>query len=152
MKFDFKKFFQILNLLIIGMVILSSCTKDEDDSSNNLVEFSNIEVNGAEEVPTNGSSATGMFNGTYDKTTKILTYTLTFTGLTPTNMHFHKGEMGVSGPVVIPISASPYSSPINSATPELTMEQENDLLEGNWYVNIHSEQYPAGEIRGQVVQ
>jgi len=150
MKFDLKKCFQILSLLLIGSLILSSCKNDDDDTDDNLVEFSNIEVTGDEEVPPVETDASGTFNGTYDKTTKVLTYTLTFTGIEPTNMHFHRGEKGESGPVAIPISQSPYTSPINSKTPELTAEQEADLLGGLWYVNIHSDEYKAGEIRGQV--
>jgi hypothetical protein len=150
MKFEIKKCFQILSLLMMGMLILGSC-KENDDSDDNLVEFSNVEISGDEEVPPIDSDATGTFNGTYDKTTKVLTYTLTFSGIEPTNMHFHKGAVGVGGgPVVIPISSSPYTSPINSATPALTDEQETDLLNGDWYVNIHSAAYPPGEIRGQV--
>ena len=139
----------ILAFFLIGSVILFGCEND-DDANDNIVEFQNIQVTGGEEVPPNNSTATGVFNGTYDKTTKILTYTLTFTGLTPTNMHVHKGEIGVSGPVVIPISSAPYTSPINSMTPALTAEQESDLLGGLWYVNIHSAAFPPGEIRGQV--
>ena len=139
-------------LLMVGSVLLSSCAKDQDnpEDNDNIVEFKNIEITGEEEVPSNESTATGVFNGTYDKTTKILKYTLTFTGIEPTNMHFHKGEIGVSGPVAIPISKAPYTSPIKSETPELTSEQESDLLNGLWYVNIHSEAFPPGEIRGQV--
>lgn len=150
MKKDFKTCIQFISLLFIGMIILGSCKGDEEETSDDIVEFSDIVISGGEEVPANGSTATGMFNGSYDKTTKILTYTLTFSGISPTNMHFHKGEIGVSGGVVIPISSSPYSSPISSVTPVLTDEQESDLLDGMWYVNIHSEAFPPGEIRGQV--
>ncbi|MEX2593817.1 MAG: CHRD domain-containing protein [Anditalea sp.] len=146
MKFNLKNCFQIFNLLIIGMIITSSCANDEE------VEFSNIEINGKEEVPPNDSNASGTFDGTYDKTTKTLTYTLTFTGIEPTNMHFHNAPEGENGPVVIPIGEDPYSSPIEGTTSELTTEQETDLLDGNWYVNIHSEEFPPGEIRGQLVQ
>ncbi|WP_158856779.1 CHRD domain-containing protein [Lunatibacter salilacus] len=140
----------ILAFFLLVSVILFGCEKDDDAGNDNIVEYQNIQITGGEEVPSNNSTATGVFNGTYDKTTKILTYTLTFTGLTPTNMHFHKGEIGVSGPVVIPISSAPYTSPINSMTPALTTEQESDLLNGLWYVNIHSAAFPPGEIRGQV--
>ncbi|MEX2595216.1 MAG: CHRD domain-containing protein [Anditalea sp.] len=152
MKNYFKSFLTILALILVGSVFLSGCAIDHDDpeDKDNLVEFKKIKITGKEEVPSNESDATGLFKGTYDKTTKILTYTLTFTGIEPTNMHFHRGEIGVSGPVVIPISAAPYTSPIKSETPELTTEQESDLLNGLWYVNIHSEAFPPGEIRGQV--
>jgi hypothetical protein len=65
-------------------------------------------------------------------------------------MHFHKGAPGVAGGVEIPIPG-PYTSPLNGTTSALTAEQETDLLAGNWYVNIHSDAYRAGEIRGQMV-
>jgi hypothetical protein len=32
----------------------------------------------------------------------------------------------------------------------LTEPQEVDFLAGNWYVNIHSGQFPGGEVRGQL--
>lgn len=150
MKNYFKSSVAILAFVFLGSVFLFGCSEDDDPVNDNLVEFMNIQVSGGEEVPSNTSTATGMFNGTFDKTTKILTYTLTFTGLTPTNMHFHKGAVGVNGPVAIAISASPYTSPISTMTPALTTEQEADLLNGLWYVNIHSAAFPPGEIRGQV--
>jgi hypothetical protein len=148
MKNFIRPSFAILTLFFVGSVFLFGCSKD--DEPDNIVRFESIQIIGGEEVPPNSSTATGIFNGTFDKTTKILTYTLTFTGLTPTNMHFHRGAIGVSGPVVIPISSAPYTSPINSVTPALTAEQETDLLGGLWYVNIHSAAFPPGEIRGQV--
>lgn len=150
MKNYLNSFIIILTLTFVGSVFLFGCSKDDDPADANLVKFENIQITGAEEVPPNSSTATGVFNGTFDKTTKILTYTLTFSGISPTAMHFHKADVGVNGSVVIGISAAPYTSPINSATPELTTEQESDLLNGLWYVNIHSAAFPPGEIRGQV--
>jgi hypothetical protein len=143
--------FNYLSFLFALCLIFTGCNKNDDDVPDNLVQFSNISINGAEEVPPNNSTATGVFNGTYDRNTKILSYNLTFAGIEPTNMHFHKGAPGVNGGVEIGISEAPFSSPINSATPALTDEQEMDLLEGNWYVNIHSAEFPAGEIRGQLI-
>jgi hypothetical protein len=143
--------FNYLSLLFTVCLFFTGCNNNDDDMPENLIQFSNISINGAEEVPPNNSTALGTFNGTYDKTTKILSYNLTFTGIEPTNMHFHKGAPGVNGGVEIGISEAPFVSPINSATPALTEEQEVDLLAGNWYVNIHSAEFPAGEIRGQLI-
>jgi hypothetical protein len=33
----------------------------------------------------------------------------------------------------------------------LTSQEEADLLSGNWYLNLHSNTYPGGEIRGQLI-
>jgi len=32
----------------------------------------------------------------------------------------------------------------------VTPEQLADLLAGKWYVNLHTANFPAGEVRGQV--
>ncbi|WP_205502169.1 CHRD domain-containing protein [Rufibacter psychrotolerans] len=147
-------FFRLaLGLLFVLPFALVSCGDDDEDTQpTNLVQFQNTTLTGAKEVPANNSTATGTFSGTYNQDTKILTYTITWTGLTATNMHFHKGEVGSPGPVVIPIGSAPYTSPINAQTPPLTQDQEADLLAGRWFVNIHSAAFQGGEIRGQVVR
>ena len=140
--------------LLFGLLLpLSSCDDDDDkdmDPVLNVVEFDEIAITGDQEVPANESEATGTFSGTYNKDTNILSYTITYQGITPTNMHFHKGAPGVSGGVEVPIGAAPFTSPIQGQTPALTEDQEADLLAGMWYVNIHSAELPGGEIRGQV--
>ena len=82
-----------------------------------------------------------------------LTWTATYDGLTgpATAAHFHgpAAEGEDAGPVV-PIDGD-LANPIEgSAT--LTEEQVTQLMDGLWYLNIHTEQYPGGEIRGQVMQ
>ena len=45
---------------------------------------------------------------------------------------------------------SPPTNPITgSAT--LTPEQAQQFGAGDWYVNVHTQSHPAGEIRGQVM-
>ena len=39
---------------------------------------------------------------------------------------------------------------LRSKDDTLTQEEEDQLLNGMWYLNIHSTTYPAGELRGQV--
>ncbi|GAA4424566.1 hypothetical protein GCM10023188_04530 [Pontibacter saemangeumensis] len=142
--------------LLFGLLLpLGSCDDDDDDDMDpvlNIVQFEEITITGDQEVPANESEATGTFDGSYNKDTNVLTYTITYQGITPTAMHFHKGAAGVSGGVEVPIGSAPYTSPIVGQTPAITEAQEADLLAGLWYVNIHSAALPAGEIRGQVVQ
>jgi hypothetical protein len=66
-----------------------------------------------------------------------------------TAAHFHSGESGKNGPIVVPIT--PATSPFEgSAT--LTDPQADELLAGKWYVNVHTEANKGGEIRGQVTK
>ncbi|MFN3168418.1 MAG: CHRD domain-containing protein [Phycisphaeraceae bacterium] len=103
---------------------------------------------------TNGGFGAGTGNGngtiagTYDDVTNEINYEIVWADLTsPTTVsHFHLGAPGSSGGVTL--GFTPTSPSIGNAT--LTEAQETDLLAGNWYVNIHTTNYPGGEIRGQV--
>jgi hypothetical protein len=67
--------------------------------------------------------------------------------------HFHgPAAEGKNAPPTIWLSTqgSPPANPITgSAT--LTPEQAKQFSAGEWYINVHSQSHPAGEIRGQVV-
>jgi len=109
----------------------------------------NDQMDGLQEVPPNASPATGLITGTYDDVTNMLDIQWTFENLTSaqTNAHIHKGERGVAGGVVFPL---PLGSPgVFQAT--LTDAQELDLMSELYYINIHTQNFPSGEIRGQMV-
>jgi len=109
-------------------------------------------LTGSSEVPPNDSKGTGTCNATLDTASRKLDYMVTYSGLTgpATGAHFHgPADPGTNAPIVVPFA--PPASPIKgSAT--LTDTQERDLLAGKWYVNVHTEAHPGGEIRGQLVR
>lgn len=144
------KSYAFLALLSIT-TFLGSCSKDEPTptpmATNNVTNFT-ATINGAQQVPANGSAATGTFAGTYDSSNKQLTYTVTFQGLTPTSAHIHTITPGSnSGPVAIPFAS--LTSPI-TGTFTLSADQATQLLNNGMYVNIHSNTYANGEIRGDI--
>jgi hypothetical protein len=119
-------------------------------------------LNGASEVPPNQTAGTGTCTATYDSATKMLSWNGTFSGLTgpATAGHFHgPAPAGQNAGVVIwisekPVQGSPrvpFNSPFQGSV-ALTDAQANDLMAGNWYVNIHTAANPGGEIRGQLVK
>ncbi|MDQ2842785.1 MAG: CHRD domain-containing protein [Acidobacteriota bacterium] len=113
-----------------------------------------------------GSKGSGMATVDWLSASSTFTYTLSWANLTgsATMAHIHYGAVGVSGPVVIPFFMSPMpatdtisgtltsadfvadpSSGINTIADMATA-----IMNGNGYVNIHTAQYPAGELRGQL--
>lgn len=137
-------------LLLLTVISIGSCKYDDEIIVGNIVTFK-ATLNGANEVPPNTSMATGTANFKYNKTTYMLSGTVTFTGFTATAAHIHKGAEGVAGPVVIPLDVdSLVTSPITLAPTLLDSTQRADLMANLHYVNIHSELYPGGEIRGQL--
>ena len=98
-----------------------------------------------------GGSGTGSATITLDTNTNLLSWSITWSGLsgTPTLMHFHGPALpnqnagvqvntGVAGPPVVGNSV-------------ITAAQANDLLAGLWYLNLHTSTFGGGEIRGQVI-
>jgi hypothetical protein len=160
MKFKMlKTSFWLLGLcLTLGFTVISCDDDDDDDTPSNEVRYQNLTLTGPKEVPANPSTNTGTFNGVYNMDTNVINYTITWTGFTATNMHFHKITDPNPGPVTLPIpkdpnSATPavYVTPLNGSL-TLTDAQETELLAGQWYVNIHSDAYKGGEIRVNVPQ
>ncbi len=109
-------------------------------------------LTGAREVPKTDSKGTGKLDATYDTTTKVLTYTLTFDGLSgpATAAHFHgPATRKENAGVLAPIGGKNPTSPV-MGTVTLTDDQAKDLRTGKVYVNVHTAANPGGEIRGQV--
>lgn len=106
-------------------------------------------LSGAEEVPPNGSPATGTGLVTIDTDTNQLDYNITFSGLQgmETAAHIHGFAPPGSNAGVL-YTLPPGSPKIGSIT--YTEAQEADLLAGLSYVNIHSSVFGGGEIRGQI--
>lgn len=110
------------------------------------------DLKGSNEVPANTTTGTGTIQVSYDTTSKVLSWTGSYTGLTgaATAAHFHgPAEPGKNAGVAVPApaSASPFSG---RAT--LTEAQAADLTAGRMYFNIHTAANPGGEIRGQVTK
>ncbi|MBC7377414.1 MAG: CHRD domain-containing protein [Burkholderiaceae bacterium] len=119
--------------------------------ASNTVNMS-AKLSAANEVPANASPGTGMASASFDKQTNMLSWTVTYSGLTgPVRAgHFHgPAAAGANAGVVQGFSGSMDSPIKGSAT--LTPAQVADLMAGKWYVNLHTAANPGGEIRGQVM-
>jgi hypothetical protein len=115
-------------------------------------------LTGAGEVPANGSPARGLMQGTFDTDTNTLEWSVTYSGLAtaPIGAHFHGpvSYLGLTAEENAPIQVG---TPGNLASPfhgvaKIDDAQAKDLKDGRWYFNLHSKQYPAGEIRGPIVR
>jgi hypothetical protein len=115
------------------------------------------ELSGAQETPPVTTTATGRAVMVLDSDLQTLHYRLMVTDLISiTAAHIHLGAPGVSGGIVFPLytGGGPFDedNPVSGTVVLTETEQLNTLLAGNYYVNIHTSTYPAGEIRGQLLQ
>lgn len=137
--------------LAIGLAVaaagLAGCATEQMASSKTNLAAS---LRGSAEVPPVNVPGSGNATITLDKSTKTLSWTVTYGGLTGPvrGAHFHgPAAPTANAGVVVPITVS--ASPM-SGSAQLNDAQMADVLAGRWYVNVHTAAHPGGEIRGQV--
>ena len=112
------------------------------------VKFASL--NSAQEVPTNGSMATGSGTLVVNPLTRVASGSITLTGMTAATAHIHLGATGVNGAIIVPLTSTGpgvFSVPANTT---FTADQFKAYKQGNLYYNAHSTVFPGGEIRGQI--
>ena len=79
-------------------------------------------------------------------------YELTVSGIAPAiAAHIHVGPAGIVGPVVVPL-APPSSGSVSACATGVDAELIKAIAKtpGDYYVNVHNADFPAGAIRGQL--
>jgi hypothetical protein len=112
-----------------------------------------VPLSGQNQVPPADTTGTGLLVATFDTETRLLSWTITYEGLTgaPTAAHFHgPAELGVNAGVAVGLPGTLASPIVGEVT--LDEAQAGDLLGGLYYLNVHTGAFPAGEIRGQLVR
>lgn len=108
-----------------------------------------------QEVPTPIAvpEASGSADILYDTEDNLLSWDIMFDGLSgpAVGLHFHgPASPGDTAPVVVDVgNISGLTSPSIGST-NITEIEEEQLLSGLWYINVHTELNTPGEIRGQV--
>ncbi len=130
------------------------------------------QLTGYGEVPAISTEASGSFTATLNRDETMLTYELTYSGLESnfTFSHIHLGQEDVNGGVIAFLAGGPLPVPglrEGTATGVITAaniigpagqgiapmefdELVRALRAGVVYANIHTVQFPGGEIRGQL--
>src|SRR5207249_4437569 len=65
--------------------------------------------------------------------------------------HLHLGGPGVAGPIAFPLECNSQGTACGGTSRPLSGDEKALLLAGNTYFNMHTDEFPGGEIRGQVV-
>jgi len=111
-----------------------------------------VNISAANEVPANGSLATGVAGIEINTNTNVLTYHITYTnGLlssAETAAHIHGfAAPGVNAGVKHPL---PATAGVKDGAWTYAEVDEANILAGLTYINIHTSTNPGGEIRGQI--
>lgn len=138
----------MLYLRILAASSLVAATMLAAPTSNAETINYSADLTSAAEVPPADSAATGTAEITIDTDSKTVSWVIDTMDLSgeATAAHIH-------GPAVAGENAPPevdLSGSIMEGSAEITDEQIADVKDGKTYVNVHTEKFPGGEIRGQL--
>ncbi|MFP2933143.1 CHRD domain-containing protein [Pyxidicoccus sp. 3LG] len=137
-------------LAVLALVVwgpwLAGCGTTEDGTM----------LSGSNEVPANSSTAQGAATAELDGDELVVTGEFSGLGsdLMPVSgsaAHIHNAPAGANGPIVfnLEVTTSDNRSGTFTGRKTLSDDEKTAFETGNFYVNIHTANYPMGEIRGQ---
>jgi len=139
----------VLGMATIMLLATTSCKKSDktDDGADegNAVNYSGAMVKSSDNVVT---QATGNVTAVYHTGSRKLNYTVSWNNLTSNagGMHFHDGTPP-NAPIIIDIEGfTQTTSGTVSGEVTLTPEQATDLAAGKIFVQVHSLNFPGGEM------
>ena len=108
-----------------------------------------VNLTGAEETPpvATSASATGTIRVTADRSVSGQIKTSGFEGRAA---HIHLGAPGQSGPPIVTLVKGPNGTWKVPSGSKLTDQQYASFKQGSLYVNVHSAEHQAGEVRAQL--
>jgi hypothetical protein len=141
-----------------------------------ILEF-NFVLQPQQEVPPNNSNAAGSAQLLYDTATQTYDLDVMVFGIgigdlmgaggNGTPIHIHEAPMGVNGPIRVDVGFVSSFAPSGQGIRLMVDDgpfggqqgnifsdpnlNEAALLAGNMYLNVHTQSFPGGQIRGQIV-
>ena len=114
-----------------------------------VVTFS---LSGSQSVPAVDTMAMGSGYALFDTTNNSVSLVAVTTLENATMAHIHSGFAGENGDVVVTLVESETTAGVWMTDGSVALDEAtaSQLLAGGHYVNIHSEAFASGEIRGQI--
>lgn len=160
----------------IAFLLLLSCVAAAANAKNRKASADLI---GVEEVPAISTSAGGTFSANIASNEESFTFTLSYHDLrgAATQSHIHFGQKSVNGGIVVffcsnlgngpagtpacPTTTGTVTGTVTAANVVATAAPQGiaanefarviaAIKSGTVYVNVHSDKFPGGEIRGQL--
>jgi hypothetical protein len=112
-----------------------------------------VYLSSAQQVPTNASTGQGRGCISINAATQTMSYRIDFTGLSSaqTLAHIHNpAPVGTNTGDIVSLGTVGGTSGVISGTAAVTPTIISHILSGQAYVDIHTVNFPDGEIRGQI--
>ena len=139
-------------LAAVGAALLASCETVERAATELVGNNFSATLSGANEVPPADPDGTGTARISIDDATNRICTHLEVRNINAvTAAHIHRGAAGVNGPPVVTLDAPDDSDSDDCANVPDALIDEIRRSPADFYVNVHTADYPDGAIRGQIV-
>jgi hypothetical protein len=161
------------NVFMVGAVVLLVALGGVHVAAGGDEGTFSASLTGFKEIPTLSVPGRGSASVELDRDRRSISYTLSYSGLTgpATAAHIHLGKRWVAGGVIAFLCGGGDAGPCPGTGGEVSgtigpddvvgpvdqgiapgefAEFVRSLRTENTYVNVHTELYPSGEIRGQI--
>jgi hypothetical protein len=112
-----------------------------------------VELTGAQEVPANASPGIGTATVRIDIASRVFTVFGSYSNMmSPVTLaHIHgPAHRGANAGVAVALSTTGRTSGTFSGSGVLTTAELHAIVDGSAYLNVHTEMFVGGEIRGQI--
>lgn len=112
------------------------------------------ELNPQSEVPGPGDTdGSGLFEARLNPGSGQMCYEIKVDDLDDvTGAHIHRGVEGVAGPVLVTFAKLDDGKVSDCLTIDSDLAKEINREPNSFYVNVHTDEFPAGAIRGQIMR
>jgi hypothetical protein len=152
---------RVLAFVVLTAILAVMSCKDynNDDYTTSMAPYTiSGNASGAQSVPPVAGNGTATLTGSYDPSTRELTYSTNWSGLSgpPISGGFYAGNAATVDSTGAPIGSRWTFDSTATATGSmnakmtLTPDQATALSAGSWYYIYATKAHPHGEIRGQI--
>ncbi|PRO72007.1 hypothetical protein C6Y40_18975 [Alteromonas alba] len=146
--------------IIACTALLTACMDDDDKteetppppptfSASTTIE---IDLTGKQQVPANMSEQMASATIELDETLGLMRASVDVSNVEGVQaIHIHDGDIGRNGEVAFEFSEGSTAGTYTLDETSVSSELIADLLEGEWYINVHTNTFEDGELRGQIV-
>jgi len=137
-------------LVVIGSLLALATVPALALATGSATKTLTTKMSGKNEVPKGSPTASGTATIKLNSATGKVCWTFKVKGLHTVNAsHIHKAPKGKAGNVVIPFFAGPLKK-TGCVSAKKSLVAAIEKSPSQYYVNIHTNKYPAGAIRGQL--
>jgi hypothetical protein len=161
MSWTNKGYFVVVAAALVSLILVATTTTQSFAQN----EKYRAKLDGNNEVPPVNSTSEGVIN--FKTKNDMMTWKMNVTGITEgTGAHIHQGKIGENGDIVVDlmkvskhsdtakgmimrgnVTDSSLTGPMEGKT---VADLQTAMTNGDTYVNVHTDDHPDGEIRGQV--